>query len=58
MNLSEEDGLQLQRLCQEYKVNYEKVLKLLSTIKEFEIKDRRTGIYDELKRIITSKDFD
>ena len=42
----------LRQLCDEQKVSYDKVLKLLDTVKEYEFKDRRTGIYDALREII------
>lgn len=54
MKLSDADKKVLEELCQQYQVNYEKVLKLLDTVKEFEFKDRRTGVYDALKEIIQS----
>jgi signal recognition particle GTPase len=44
----------LQNLCQEYDVSYEKVEKLLDTIKDYQFKERRTGIYEALKEIIKS----
>ena len=44
----------LAELCDQYKISFNKVLKLLDTIKEFEFKDRRTGVYDALKEIIKS----
>jgi len=44
----------LQNLCQEYDVSYEKIEKLLSTIKEYQFKERRIGIYEALKEIIKS----
>jgi hypothetical protein len=52
MNLSSEDKTLLKELCIQHQVNYEKVLKLLVTIQEFEFKDRRTGIYDALRDIL------
>jgi len=54
MKLSEEDKRMLRELCDQQKVNYDKVLKLLDTVKEYEFKDRRTGIYDALREIIKS----
>jgi len=54
MKLSQEDQRMLAGLCDQYKISFNKVLKLLDTIKEFEFKDRRTGIYDALKDIIKS----
>jgi hypothetical protein len=52
MKLSEEDKSLLRELCDQQKVSYDKVLKLLNTVKEYEFKDRRTGIYDALREII------
>jgi hypothetical protein len=52
MKLSEEDKRMLRELCDQQKVSYDKVLKLLDTVKEYEFKDRRTGIYDALREII------
>ena len=54
MKLSEEDKRMLRELCEQQKVSYDKVLKLLDTVKEYEFKDRRTGIYDALREIIKS----
>lgn len=54
MKLSEPDKALLQELCQQYQVKHEKVLQLLDTIKEFEFKDRRTGVYEAIKEIIQS----
>jgi hypothetical protein len=54
MKLSEEDKRMLRELCDQQKVSYDKVLKLLDTVKEYEFKDRRTGIYDALREIIKS----
>lgn len=44
----------LKELCTEYDVSYEKVEKLLATIKEYQFKERRTGVYEALKEIIKS----
>ena len=44
MRLSEEDKRMLRKLCDQQKGGYDKVLKLLDTVKEYEFKDRRTGI--------------
>ncbi|MBD3339594.1 MAG: hypothetical protein GF353_10820 [Candidatus Lokiarchaeota archaeon] len=54
MKLKEEDKKILRELCDEYKIRYEKVVRLLETVREYEFKDRRTGIYDALKEIIKS----
>jgi len=42
----------LKELCRQYQVSDEKVLRLLETIREYEFKDRRTGVYDALTEII------
>ncbi|MEH7469700.1 DNA modification system-associated small protein [Priestia megaterium] len=52
MNLSADDKQLLQELCQQHELNYEKVLKLLNTVQEYEFKERRTGIYDALREIL------
>lgn len=54
MKLKEEDKQLLKELCIQYKVSYEKMLKLLDTTKEYEFKERRSGIYDALSEIIKS----
>ena len=52
MKLKEEDREMLKELCRQYQVSDEKVLRLLETIREYEFKDRRTGVYDALTEII------
>ena len=52
MNLSDEDRHLLAELCEQNSVSTEKVLKLLDTIREYEFKDRRTGVYDALRDIL------
>lgn len=54
MKLKDEDKQLLKELCIQYNVSYEKMLMLLDTTKEYEFKDRRTGIYDALAEIIRS----
>jgi len=54
MKLKQEDKELLRDLCNQHQVSYDKMLKLLDTVKEFEFKDRRTGIYDALTEIIKS----
>jgi hypothetical protein len=44
----------LLELCEQYKVSYSKVESLLATVKEYQFKDRRTGVYEALKEIIKS----
>ena len=56
MNLSIEDKQLLQELCAQHEVNMEKVLKLLDTVREYEFKDRRSGIYDALREILKSRE--
>jgi len=41
-------------LCEQYHVSFDKVEKLLATVKEYQFKDRRTGVYEALKEIIKS----
>jgi len=55
MNLSTEDTGLLEELCQQNGVSPEKVLKLLDAVREYEFKDRRTGVYDALREILKSK---
>jgi hypothetical protein len=52
MNLSVEDKRLLEELCEQHGVSQGKVLKLLETIREYEFKDRRTGVYDALREIL------
>lgn len=44
----------LLELCEQYNVSFSKVEKLLATVKEYQFKDRRTGVYEALKEIIKS----
>ena len=55
MNLTTEDQRLLEELCQQHKVSFDKVVKLLDTVREFEFKERRTGVYDALREILSSK---
>lgn len=55
MNLSAEDKRLLEDLCRQHGVSQEKVLKLLDAVREYEFKDRRTGVYDALREILKSK---
>ena len=54
MNLSTEDTRLLQELCEQHGVSKEKVLKLLAAVREYEFKERRTGVYDALREILKS----
>ena len=55
MNLSAEDEMILKELCEQHGESHEKVLKLLDTVREYEFKDRRTGVYDALREILKSR---
>lgn len=52
MNLTTEDQRLLEELCQQHQVSFDKVVKLFDTVREYELKERRAGIYDALKEII------
>jgi hypothetical protein len=54
MNLSTEDKRLLEELCEQHGVNPDKVVKLLDTVRDFEFKERRTGVYDALREILKS----
>ena len=55
MNLSAEDKQLLEQLCQQNRVSSDKVLQLLNAVRDYEFKDRRTGVYDALREILKSK---
>jgi metal-responsive CopG/Arc/MetJ family transcriptional regulator len=55
MKLSTDDARLLEELCEQHGVSLEKVLKLLDAVREYEFKDRRTGVYDALREILKSK---
>lgn len=55
MKLSTEDATLLQELCEQHGVSKDKVLKLLDAVREYEFKDRRTGVYDVLREILKSR---
>ena len=44
----------LQQLCEQYDVSFDKVQHLLETIREYQFRDRRTGVDEALKEIIKS----
>jgi hypothetical protein len=54
MNLSTEDKRLLEELCEQHGVNADKVVKLLDTVRDYEFKERRTGVYDALREILKS----
>lgn len=53
-NKKNADNELLQSLCIQYDLSFDKMVKLLDTVKEYQFKDRRTGVYDALKEIIKS----
>jgi hypothetical protein len=55
MNLTTEDQRLLEELCREHQVSFDKVVKLLDMVREYEFKERRTGVYDALREILNSK---
>lgn len=58
MNLSLDDSRLLAELCEQHGVSQEKVLKLLDAVREYEFRDRRTGVYEALREILKSKPSD
>lgn len=54
MNLSPDDSRLLTELCEQHGVSPGKVLKLLDAVREYEFKERRTGVYDALREILKS----
>jgi len=50
--MAQTDKELLQELCTQYNVGFDKVEKLLATVKEYQYKDSRRGMYDALKDII------
>ena len=55
MKLSEEDQKLLDELCRQNNVSRFKVRKLLDTVYDYEFKERRTGVYDALRKILKTK---
>jgi len=53
-NKSRMDDDLLKELCVQYDLSFEKMLKLLETVKEYQFQDRRSGIYDAFKEVIKS----
>ena len=54
MNMTLEDSRLLAELCEQHGVSADKLLKLLDAVREYEFKDRRTGVYDALREILKS----
>lgn len=55
MTLADDDQRLLRELCEQHGVSTDKVLKLLETVRDYELKDRRTGIYDALRDILKTR---
>jgi len=58
MNHSPDDCQLLAGLCEQHGVSPKKVLKLLDAVREYEFKDRRTGVYHALREFLKSKPSD
>ncbi|MDD2598195.1 MAG: hypothetical protein PHO37_03070 [Kiritimatiellae bacterium] len=56
MNLTNEDNQLLRELCSQHEVSFDKVVKLLAAVREYEFKERRFGIYDTLREILKTKE--
>lgn len=54
MNMTLKDSRLLAELCEQHGVSADKVLKLLDTVRDYEFKDRRTGVYNALREILKS----
>jgi hypothetical protein len=55
MTLADDDQRLLRELCEQHGVSTEKLLKLLETVRDCELKDRRTGVYDALRDILKTR---
>jgi hypothetical protein len=55
MSLAEDDERLLRELCEQHGVSAEKVLKLLETVQDYELKDLRAGVYDALRDILKTR---
>ena len=55
MNLPPEDRQLLEELCQQHGVSAAKVLQLLKTVREYEFKDRRAGVYAALRDALNTR---
>jgi len=54
MKLSLEDKRLLEELCEQHGVSTDKVIKMLDAVRDYEFKERRTGVYDALREILKS----
>ena len=48
----------LEELCEQHDVSAAKVLKLLDTVRDYEFKERRTGVYDALREVLKTNSGD
>lgn len=55
MNLPPDDQQLLEELCQQHQVSAPKVLQLLKTVREYEFKERRNGVYAALRDILNTR---
>ncbi len=55
MTLPDDDKRLLRELCEQHGVSTEKVLKLLEVVRDYELRERRTGVYDALREILKGK---
>lgn len=55
MSMSIEDRRLLEELCEPHGISPGKVQALLAIVREYEFKDRRTGVYDALRDVLKSK---
>ena len=50
--LSEKDRKLLENICIKYNVSLEEIESLLKVEKEYQLKERRFGIYEKIKRVL------
>ena len=55
MNLPPDDQQLLEELCQQHQVSAPKVLQLLKTVREYEFKERRSGVYAALRDVLNTR---
>jgi uncharacterized protein YjgD (DUF1641 family) len=58
MRNTEEDIELLKELCKDYGVSFDKVVELLNIVKDYELLNRRIGVYEALKVIISKNKVD
>ncbi len=55
MNLPSDDQQLLEELCQQHQVSAPKVLQLLKTVREYEFRERRNGVYAALRDVLNTR---